>query len=95
MLYSRARVLADDLNKRFSEHTSVQFNYLPTLRAVLALHQNDFQKAVELLQASARYDLAVPAIDFYFFFGGLYPVYVRIRARRSLSDRTAKSGSRS
>ena len=33
----RAQALADDLGKRFPEDTIVQFNYLPTLRAKLAV----------------------------------------------------------
>src|SRR5216683_509236 len=33
----RAQVLAGDLGKRFSEDTVVQFNYLPTLRAKIAI----------------------------------------------------------
>jgi TolA-binding protein len=32
---SRARALAENLAKRFPEDTSVQFSYLPTLRALL------------------------------------------------------------
>jgi eukaryotic-like serine/threonine-protein kinase len=74
---SRALALADDLGKRFPEDTSVQFNYLPTLRAILALNRHEPEKAVELLQVAAPYELNVPSVDFNAFFGGLYPVYVR------------------
>jgi len=73
----RSQSLADDLQRRFPEGTSVKFNYLPALRAFLALSHHAPQKAIELLQAAVPYELAVPAIDFNAFFGGLYPVYVR------------------
>jgi tetratricopeptide (TPR) repeat protein/predicted Ser/Thr protein kinase len=75
--FSRAQGLARDLEKRFPEDTSVQFNYLPALRALFALHDRKPQEAIDLLQIAAPYDFAVPAIDFNAFFGGLYPAYVR------------------
>ena len=31
---SQSQILADDLEKRFREDTSVKFNYLPALRAL-------------------------------------------------------------
>jgi tetratricopeptide (TPR) repeat protein len=65
----RAQMLADDLGKRDPEHTLVQFNYLPTIRAQLALSRNDSSKAIEALQPVAPYELGSP--------GELCPVYVR------------------
>ena len=38
---AEAQKSTDDLAKRFPEDTEVQFNYLPTLRAQLALARND------------------------------------------------------
>ena len=35
----------------------MQFNYLPTIRAQLALSRNDPSKAIEVLQAAAPYEL--------------------------------------
>jgi eukaryotic-like serine/threonine-protein kinase len=75
--FSRSQALANDLGRHFPEDTSVQFNYLPTLRALFALNRHEPRKAVELLQVAVPYDLNVPSIDFNAFFGGLYPVYVR------------------
>ena len=75
--FPRAQALARDLEKRFPEDTSVQFNYLPALRALFALNGRKPQVAIELLQVAAPYDYAVPAIDFNAFFGGFYPVYLR------------------
>jgi hypothetical protein len=65
----RAQTLADDLDKRFPEHTSVQFNYLPTIHAQLALNHKDSSKAVDALLKAAPYELGSV--------GGLYPTYVR------------------
>ena len=56
---ARAQALADDLAKRFPEDTIVHFNYLPTIRAQLALNRNDPSKAIEILQAAAPYELRV------------------------------------
>jgi eukaryotic-like serine/threonine-protein kinase len=65
----RAQTLADDLDKRFPEHTIVQFNYLPTIHAQLALNHKDSSKAVDALLKAAPYELGSV--------GGLYPTYVR------------------
>jgi eukaryotic-like serine/threonine-protein kinase len=74
---SRSQALANNLENRFPEDTSVQFSYLPTLRALFALNRGEPSRAIELLRIAGPYELAVPAIDYYFFFGGLYPAYVR------------------
>jgi len=55
---NRARLLADSLAKRFPEDTLVQFNYLPNVRAQLALNQKDPSKAIEALKAAAPYEMA-------------------------------------
>lgn len=75
--YSRSQALTNDLEAHFPEDTSVRFTYLPTLRALFALSGDDAAHTIELLQAAAPYDLAVPGITFFGFFGGLYPAYVR------------------
>jgi serine/threonine protein kinase/Flp pilus assembly protein TadD len=72
---ARAQALADDLGKRFPEDTVVQFNYLPTIRAQLALSHGDSSKAIEALQAASPYELGTPANGA--FVPALYPVYVR------------------
>jgi tetratricopeptide (TPR) repeat protein len=71
----RTQALADDLAKRFPQDTIAQFNYLPTLRAQIALNRNDSDKAIEALQAAAPYELATPAALFGFL--SVYPIYVR------------------
>jgi serine/threonine protein kinase/tetratricopeptide (TPR) repeat protein len=74
---TRARALADDLKKSFPEDTSVRFIYLPTLRALFALRAADPVSAIQYLQPSSRFDLALGGIGFNGFFGAPYPAYVR------------------
>jgi tetratricopeptide (TPR) repeat protein len=74
----QAEELADDLAKRFPEDTIVQFNYLPTLRAQIAINHHDASKAVGFLEATAPYELGTPM--FSGFTGVLYPAYVRGQA---------------
>jgi serine/threonine protein kinase/tetratricopeptide (TPR) repeat protein len=73
----RSRTLAEDLAREFPEDTSVQFMYLPTLRALFALNAHDATAAVQALEVASRYDLALGGIGFIGRFGGLYPAYVR------------------
>jgi tetratricopeptide (TPR) repeat protein len=73
---NRAQALADDLNKRFPEDTVMQVNYLPTLRAKLALSYSRPQEALDILRAAAPYELGLPAFGFYNW-PNMYPVYVR------------------
>jgi tetratricopeptide (TPR) repeat protein len=79
---SRAEQLANDLAKRFPEDTSVQFSYLPVVRAELALNRNEPAKALQILEAAAPNELGVPRSSIHALFGALYPVYVRAEAYR-------------
>ena len=72
-----SQTLAEDLAKRFPEDTPVQFEYLPTLRALSALARKAPLDAIERLQTALPYDLAMPGTLFFAKFGGLYPAYVR------------------
>jgi eukaryotic-like serine/threonine-protein kinase len=73
---ANAEALTGDLEKRFSEDTVVRFNYLPALRAQLALNvPNAAAKAVEKLAVASPYELGAPGSDT--FCTSLYPVYVR------------------
>jgi len=85
---SRAQAIADDLDRRFPEDTSVQFNYVPTLRALSALGANDPSRAIELLRSASTYEFAQPGISFYGSgggsFGAMYPTYVRGEAYLAL-----------
>ena len=74
---SRAQELTDDLEKRFPEDTSVQFSYLPTLRALFALGRNDPSLALKKLEPAIRFDLAFPGTAFFAKFGSLHSAYLR------------------
>ena len=74
---SQSRALAEDLARQSPEDTSVQFMYLPTLRALFSLNTTDASAAIQALQSASRYDLALGGVGFIGRFGGLYPVYVR------------------
>jgi tetratricopeptide (TPR) repeat protein len=73
---NRLQAMADELAKTYPEDTVVRFNYLPTLRAKLALLHSNPQKAIIDLEPAAPYELGLPAAGFYNW-PNLYPVYVR------------------
>ncbi len=77
---SQAQSLASDLEKDFPEDTSVRFDYLPAVRASLALGHGDPAKAIEVLQVTAPYDISSPRSATFAYFGALYPVYMRGQA---------------
>jgi predicted Zn-dependent protease len=72
---AQAQKLGDDLAKQFPEDTIVKFNYLPTIRALIALNRNDASKAIEILQAAGSYELGIEGQSGLAV--SLYPVYVR------------------
>jgi serine/threonine protein kinase/tetratricopeptide (TPR) repeat protein len=72
-----SRALAEHLAREFPEDTFVQYMYLPTLRALLAMNARDPAAAIQALQIASRYDLALGGVGFTGRFGGLYPIYVR------------------
>jgi tetratricopeptide (TPR) repeat protein len=74
----RAQALVDDLAKRFPEDTVVQFKYLPTIRAQLALSRNYPSKAIEALQAATPFELGSSGNTAFTL--ALHPVYVRGQA---------------
>jgi serine/threonine protein kinase/tetratricopeptide (TPR) repeat protein len=74
---ARSRALAGDLAKDFPEDTSVQYLYLPPLRALLSLSAHDAAAAIQSLQTASRFDLGVGGIGVVGHFGRLYPIYVR------------------
>jgi Flp pilus assembly protein TadD/predicted Ser/Thr protein kinase len=66
--------LVDNLAKRFPEDTVMQSNYLPTVRAQLALNRKDYSKAIQALQVTGPYEFGQPGNA---FAPALYPVFVR------------------
>jgi tetratricopeptide (TPR) repeat protein len=76
----QSRALAEVLAREFPEDTSVQFMYLPTLRALFSLDTHDAPAAIQALETASLYDLALGGVGFIGRFGGLYPIYVRGQA---------------
>jgi eukaryotic-like serine/threonine-protein kinase len=72
----RAQSLTGDLGKRFPENTIWQLNYLPTLRAKLAISRGNAAEALESLRAATPYELG-QMTSFAYPWTALYPVFVR------------------
>jgi eukaryotic-like serine/threonine-protein kinase len=73
----QARALADDLEKRFPEDSTIRFHYRPVLRARLALARGETAAAMEVLQAAVPYELGIPRSMINGHFGGFYSIYTR------------------
>lgn len=76
---SRAEKLTTALDKKYPLDTIVQRNWLPTIRAAMALTRKDAGKAVELLRDLSPYELGTQC---------LRPIYLRGRAYLMLQDGT-------
>ena len=81
---AQARTLADDLAKRFPEDTLVKFDYLPTVRAQIAINHSNPSQAIEALEAAMPYELGIPGTGP--FAGAFYPIYVRGEAYLSAHE---------
>jgi eukaryotic-like serine/threonine-protein kinase len=75
----QAQTLTDDLGKRFPEDTLVQFNYLPTLRAKLAVNRENVSEALEVLRVATPYELGMTIFSAYGW-NSLHTVFVRGQA---------------
>lgn len=82
----QSKELADDLEKRFPEDSSVRFSYLPVLRARLTLNKGEYANALELLNVAVPSELGAPRSIPHGYFGGFYPVYVRGETYLALHD---------
>ena len=71
---ARATRLAADLARRFPEDTIVQFNYLPSIHAAIALQEGSAIRAIEALVPATPYELGSCGWPFIFV---LYPIYLR------------------
>jgi len=74
----RAEALMQDLQKRFPFHTMVQSYWLPTIRAQVALVNQQPQQAIDMVQAALPVELGQPVSTQGPYC--LYPVYVRAEA---------------
>jgi Flp pilus assembly protein TadD len=75
--FSQLETIANDLAQRFPEDTSVQYHYLPTLRALADLHGGKPAKAREELEMASRFELAMNGLSSFAFCGAMYPAFVR------------------
>ena len=83
---ANASRLIDDLGKRFSQDTFVQFDYLPMARAGLELTTGNAANAVAALTVASPYELGHTNNDFTF---ALYPVYLRGESYLAAKDGSA------
>jgi DNA-binding winged helix-turn-helix (wHTH) protein/tetratricopeptide (TPR) repeat protein len=83
-----AASLADDLNKRFPRDTAVQYNFLPSVHAAVALRAGQPAKAIEALAASSPHELGQTAQSVTFV---MYPVYLRGEAYLAAEQPTEAS----
>ena len=72
---AQIQTILSDLAKRFPQDTSVQYSYLPEIRALQELHNP--AKAIQTLEPAAAYELGWPSSVDIGSYGALYPVYVR------------------
>lgn len=73
---ARVQSLIGDLEKRFPEGTLVQSNYLPTLRAKLAVTQGKPSDAIDTLRAGSANEFGQSTFSLCGW-TALYPVFVR------------------
>ena len=85
----KAQSLADAMAKQFPQNTLVQFNYLPAIRARIALDAGHPDEALELLKPARPYELGQPA---QIMLMNLYPVYIRGEAYLAAHDNTSAIG---
>jgi len=82
-----ANALIEDLEERFPDDSVVRFNYLPTLRAQVALiGPGGAGKAIEALAVAKANELGIPGGST--FWTSLYPVYVRGEAYLAAGEGT-------
>ncbi len=86
---AQAERLAADLGKRFPEDTIEQFNYLPMIRAAIALRNHDSGRAIDALAAAAPYELGETNTSLTF---ALYPVYLLGEAYLAARQGAAAAG---
>lgn len=74
---AQAQELADELERQYPEDSAVRFNYVPAIRAWLAVTRAEPERAIELLQVSSPYELGMPPSGVSGLYGALQPIYVR------------------
>ena len=72
---SRAKTLAEELEKSYSTDTIMKIYWLPTINAAIELNKGDSSRASKYLETAAPYELGTADT----FINYLYPSYVRGR----------------
>jgi tetratricopeptide (TPR) repeat protein len=72
----KSQELVEQLTNKYPEDTLTQKNYLPTLRAKLALNRGNSAEAIDALRAADAYDLSGTTSSVNEW-TAMYPVYVR------------------
>jgi pentatricopeptide repeat protein len=85
----KAQSLADAMAQQFPQNTLVQFNYLPAIRARIALDAGHPDQALDLLKPARPYELGQPA---QIMLMNLYPVYIRGEAYLAAHDNKGAIG---
>jgi eukaryotic-like serine/threonine-protein kinase len=80
----RSQTLANDLAQNFPEDTIVQFNYVPTIRAQLAMDGGDARTAIATSEIAAAYELGDPVAGD--VTAAMYPIFVRGQAYLMAGD---------
>ncbi|HYB76609.1 MAG TPA: protein kinase [Candidatus Bathyarchaeia archaeon] len=80
---AQAHALAENLQRQFPLNTTLNYYWLPVVRAYLALRSGHPDRAIESLEETAPYELAFPLPQFSAG-GTLYPPYVRGQAYLAL-----------
>jgi serine/threonine protein kinase/tetratricopeptide (TPR) repeat protein len=73
---AEAATVINDLGKDFPDALIIQRNYLPTVRAKVALNKGDANGAIEILEQTKQYELGQTTYS-RFSWNAMYPVYVR------------------
>ena len=73
---AEAERLASDLEKRYPRDTLINDFWIPVIRASVQLSRNHAERAIELLQRSAPYEMASP-VTWSGLGGPYYPAYLR------------------
>lgn len=81
----KAKALMEDLATQFPEDTLAQYNYLPALRAKLALAHGDPAGAVAILKTATSYEFGVTRSSV-LAWTSMYPVYVRGEAYLAMHE---------
>jgi len=83
-----AQKMADDLQKENPLNTMINGYWLPSIRAAVEISRKNPQKAVQILEATAPYELGSP-LPTLAFGATLYPVYLRGQAYMLLRQGSA------